>query len=422
MRKHIGQYTHYEHCRSCLSRNLIPFLSLGNVPLAGGFLTSKKQFMHELYYPLEVCFCRDCFLVQTNNVVDKDTLFKNYFYHSSAIKTLGNHFSSVVEMISDQLTHKKNTFVVEIGCNDGFFLKALKEKNVQAVGVDPATNLVDPLIKKGYNIINDYFTQKVSSEIKNKFGKADVIFSSNTLAHIENMHDVLEGIRFLLKPTGILIFEVHYLGSVLKGLQYDMIYHEHQYYFSLIALQNLLKQHKLVVFDIKQIHIHGGSMQYFVQLKTGKRRITKRVKEYVKKERKENFHKIETYIKYGEKIQKIKKELLDIVRRIKEKKQTIAGYGASGRSTVIMNYCELDSSILTYVIDDSPAKQHTFTPGMHIKVVSNTIIKTKRPDYILLFAWAFKKEILPKIKDYIKQGGKVIIPLPMVTIEDEATK
>ncbi|HEX8965061.1 MAG TPA: class I SAM-dependent methyltransferase [Patescibacteria group bacterium] len=411
MIKQIGPYVHYEHCRSCNSSNLVSFLNLGYVPLAGGFLTSQSQFKNEFYYPLEVCFCKNCFLVQTNNVVNKDILFKNYFYHTSAIKTLVDHFNNTAETIQMLLHNVQKPLVVEIGCNDGMLLKALHEKTITAVGVDPASNIVLPLIKKKFSIINDYFTETVANKIKKEFGKADIIFSSNTLAHIENIHAVFEGIKNLLKPEGILIFEVHYLDSILQGLQYDMIYHEHQYYYSVLALKNLLQQHNLEIFHVEPISIHAGSMRYFVKLKNSKKKITKAVKDIIKQERKMRYNKVQTYLTYGKKVLKTKKDLLAIIKKIKQKNKKIAGYGASGRSSVIMNYCDLDNSVLEAVIDDSQAKQGTYTPGMHVKIVDNSFIY-KNIDYILLFAWSFKNEIMPKLKKFRKEGGKVIIPLP----------
>jgi methylation protein EvaC len=413
--KPIGEYRSYDTCRLCFSKLLFSVIDLGDVPLAGGFIKSEKTFSQEKSYPLELSFCQNCFLLQSTNVIDKDTLFQNYFYHSSAIKTLTDHFAATAKELVDQ---KKNIFAVEIGCNDGTFVQELLKNNVRVLGVDPATNIVKPLIKKGMPLINDYFTNGLAVKVAKKHGKADLIFSSNVLAHIEDMRDVVKGIKTLLKPNGRLVFEVHYLKNVLKELQYDMIYHEHQYYYSLMTLKKFFSMYDMEIYDVKPISIHAGSMRYYAQhKKTGKNSISKNVPKLFTEEKKLKFDKVQTYLSYAKKIKKTKADLLKLVHKLKKEKKTIAGYGASGRGTILMNYCGLDDQILDYVIDDASAKQGAYTPGTHLKIISSDILQSKkRPDYIVLFAWSFFKEIAVKNKNYLKNGGKFIVPLPKVTI------
>src|SRR5436190_663485 len=250
-------YTVYNSCRFCGNKTLETVLHLGTMSLAGGFLYSPKDFVFEKFYPLELCFCTSCFLLQTNIVIHEDVLFKNYFYFSSKIKTLVDHFKKTAKELKKYIPGKTKNLLVEIGCNDGSFLYACLQQGWNVLGVDPAENIVQPLIQKGYPIINDYFTKKLSDKILKQYGKANVVFSSNTMAHIENMHDVLLGIKNLLKQNGILIFEVHYLGNLITDLQYDMIYHEHQYYYSLHTLQKFLVSHDMEIFDIQIIPIHA---------------------------------------------------------------------------------------------------------------------------------------------------------------------
>jgi methylation protein EvaC len=413
--KSVGDYNHYYICRFCFSKQLIPVIDLNYVPLAGGFLTSEEAFQSEKFYPLEISFCKNCYLVQSTNIINKNTLFKNYFYRSSAIKTLTEHF---VETAEEILSLKKDGLIVEIGCNDGTLIKHIFKKKRTAVGIDPATNIVEPLIERGLPIINDYFSEKIAKEIIKKNGQAEAIFSSNTLAHIENMHDIFKGIKILLKKNGVLIFEVHYLGNLLNETQYDMIYHEHQYYYSLLTLQKFLKNYDLEIFDVKPLSIHAGSMKYYVKNKTNKNyKISLNVTQLLENEKKQQLDKIETYTDFNKKINKSKKDLLTLLEKLKKNGKTIAGYGASGRGTIIMNYCGLDNTYLDYVIDDSPAKQNTYTPGNHLKIISSDILKTKNcPDYIVLFAWSFLDEVKKRNQKYIENGGKFIIPLPQIKI------
>lgn len=417
----IGPHRIYKSCRFCFSDNVKPVLNLGDMPLAGGFIkkgTRRSEFLKEKFYPLVIIFCNGCYLLQVNSVVDADVLFKNYFYFSSTISTLVKHFEKTVKEIEPYLSHKKKAFVAEIGCNDGAFIKALQNNGYKALGIDPATNVVRPLIKKGLPIINNYFTNKVANKIVEEHGHADAIYSFHSMAHIEDMHDVIRGVKTLLKEDGYLAFEVHYLGNLIQEKQYDMIYHEHQYYYSLLALQNFFAQYNMEIFDVKQIAIRGGSIMFFVQNKNGgTRSISQRLKDLVKLEKKQQLDNVKTYEAYAKDIKRTKIDLLKLLNKLKFQNKKIAGYGASGRGTIIMNYCGLNDLYMDYVIDDAPAKHGAFTPGTRLEIVPSNILATKdRPDYVVLFAWPFIEEVKKRNKDYLHSGGKIIVPLPNVKI------
>lgn len=420
--KKIGTYRYYTYCRFCFNPRIVPVIDLGFTPLAGGFIDKKMLssiMQKEKFYPLILSFCSNCFLLQTNAVIDAKILFKNYFYHSSSIKTLVNHFENLFEDIKQYINPIYSTnFLVEIGCNDGSVIHFALKKGLQALGVDPATNIVRPLIKKGVPIMNDYFDESVANKIVKKYGKANIIFSSNTLAHIEDMHTVFNGIKHLLTSDGVFIFETHYLGNLIKEFQYDMIYHEHQYYYSLITLRKFLINFGLEIFDIQHIPIHGGSMRYFVQhKKNNKYKINIEVKKLLNEEKKQKFDKVETFLLYNQQIKKRRQELIKLIKRLKGQKKQIVGYGASGRATIIMNYCNLNNNYLDYIVDDAPAKQGNYTPGMHIPIVTSSMLSSKkRPDYVVLFAWSFFKEIKEKNNDFISAGGTFIIPLPKLKL------
>jgi methylation protein EvaC len=414
--KIIGNYRHYNLCRFCFSNKLTSVINLGYMPLAGGFLKSINVL--ERYYPLEISFCKNCYLLQSVNVIDKDVLFKDYFYFSSVSKTLTDHFKDLAGELTIRLKTKQKPFVVEVGCNDGTLIKALTSKNIRVVGVDPADNIVQPLIKKKLPIINNYFSEKVAQQIVKNYGKADVLCGFNVFAHIEDMHDVMRGIKTLLKNDGIFVFEVHYLGNLLREIQYDMIYHEHQYYYSLLTLQKFFTRYDMEIFDAQPTPIHAGSMRYYVQMKNqGKNQINSRVSALMIQEKEQLFDKVTPYVKFSKKVAQSKKELLELLSELKRKRKKIVGYGASGRGTIIMNYCGLDETFLDYVIDDSPFKQHAFTPGTHLEIKNASVLQaTDRPDFILLFAWSFFNEIKKRNKDYLNLGGKFLVPLPKLKI------
>lgn len=420
----IGEYKFFKNCRFCFSENTEIVIDLGHVPLAGGFIkkgTAREDLKNEKFYPLQIAFCKKCKLLQVNTSVNPDTLFKNYFYFSSSIGTLVEYFENFALEIEKEVKNPKKTHVVEIGCNDGSLVKSFLDKGFITTGVDPATNVVNPLIKKGYPILNEYFDIKTAKKIIKQKGKADLIVSFHTMAHIENMHNVVAGIKKLLKKNGELRFEVHYLGNLILEKQYDMMYHEHQFYYSLHSLINFFNQFDMEIFDVKLAPVRGGSIMYYVQHKNGGKKISKNVSNLIKYEKTNKLQSVETFREYSAFIERTKRKLLKTLDDLKEKNKKIVGYGASGRGTIIMNHCGLNNQYFSEVIDDAPAKHGSLCPGTHQKIISSKILEGKsRPDYCVLFAWPFVNEVVKKNISYLKTGGKFIAPLPKVkVIENE---
>lgn len=401
----------YNSCRFCMSSNLLKVINLGKMPLAGGFIKNRGGFTREKKYPLALNFCKDCYLLQTSISINPDILFKKYFYFSSTINTLTEHFNAVAKELKKIL--KKESFVVEIGSNDGGFIKALRKEGYKALGVDPASNIVKPLIKEGLPIINNYFSVKVAKKIIMKYGNCDVIYSFHTLAHIPDMRDVISGIKLLLKPQGYLAFEVHYLGNLIDEMQYDMIYHEHLHYYSLLTLEKFFSQYDMEVFHVERNNQRAGSITYFVQNK-GNRKIKSSVRNLKKKELKMGLNKQITYLKFNTKITKTKNDLLKLLNKLNKEK--IAGYGASGRGTVVSNFIGLGIKKMRFVVDDSIAKQGNFMPGTHNPIYSPKKLLSEGISYAIVFAWPFIDEVLKRNKTYIKNGGRFIVPLPKVKI------
>ena len=287
--------------------------------------------------------------------------------------------------------------------------------------MDPAQNVVKPLIKDGYQVAVDGFNPKSAGIIKKKQGLADIIVSSNSLAHIDDMDQVMMGVTELLKPDGYLAFEVHYLGSILAEKQYDMMYHDHMSYYSLLTLEKFMQRWGLEIYDVKPIPIHAGSRRFYVQKRgTGKRPKTNAYRLMKREERRLHYDKYSTYADYYQKIEKTRNDLKKLLKSIQREGKTVIGYGASGRATQIMSFCGLTKADLVYVVDDAPAKIGAFTPGNHLEIKSSAILDDpkKRPDYVLLFAWSFYKEITAKHQVYFQSGGKFIIPLPRVKVID----
>lgn len=419
-KKSIGEFKERKTCRFCGGGNLAEVLDLGVVPLAGGFL-KEKAFLREKYFPLSLNFCQDCYLVQVSKVVAADTLFReNYFFFSSAIGTLVTHFKDYAKDVYDQyLNSLPNPSILEIGCNDGVLLRPFAELGIKTIGIDPATNVVETIDIPGSIIYNNYFTEQLATEIITQHGKVDAVVSNFSFAHIDDMDDVVNGIKVVLKDDGLFIFEIYYLGTLVDEMNYDMIYHEHMSYYSVITLNKFLKKFDMEIFDVKNIPgVRTGSVRFFAK-NIGQRseNISIELQNLLKYEMEKGYDKTDVYKKYSEDVNKTRDDIINLLKKLKSDGKTIIGYGASGRGTIIMNYCGIDGQYLDYVVDDAPQKWGYFTPGTHVPIKSWDFVKeSKFPDYIVLFAWAFADEVLKKRKDYIDAGGKFIIPLPEVSV------
>lgn len=403
-------------CAFCDSAALEKIIDFGSVALAGGFL-KPDAFAAEQRFPLRVHFCRDCHALQVLDIVNPEILFADYFYFSSAIRSLQDHFIDYADEVVPRFLDPANATAVEIGCNDGILLKPIADHGVRKViGVDPATNIVSTIDDPRITIVNTFFSSEVAQQIRKDHGPAQLVVANNVYAHIPEINDVTRGIAGLLDDDGVFVFEAHYLGSVVKGLQYDMIYHEHLYYYSLISLEKHMARHGMVVFDVKAITIHGGSMRFYACRKTSKhaQKISVQVHRLRQEELAQGYDRVECFEQFAGEIARRKTRLMALLEEAREKGLRVAGYGASGRANTIIQYCGITNKHVEFMIDDASAKWGFFTPGSHIEVASRERLATTPPDFLLVFAWAYLNEIAQKCKDYLDQGGRLLTPLPEV--------
>ncbi len=417
--RRIGEFMPHATCRFCDGQRLERVLDFGDVPLAGGFL-KPEQFVGEQYYPLDLKFCSDCTLVQVTNAVAGEVLFKNYFYFSSKIQTLVTHCADFAKDVHDRfLTGRTDPSVFEIGCNDGVMLKPFAQLGVRAIGMDPASNVVASVAQDGFTIIDGFFGREAARLVKTQFGQFDAITTSYSFAHIDDMRSVMDGVGTILKPDGVLVFEVYYVGTLMEEMQYDMVYHEHCSYYSLSAIRNFLARYGMEVFDVYFTPgVRSGAVRFYAR-RVGQRSepISESVRAMEQQERERGYDRAETFQAYGDRIAKTRTDLMALLDTLKAQGKTIIGYGASGRGTTIMNYCGIDGKYLDYVVDDAPAKHGFATPGTHVPIHPwSRVEEGPRPDYALLFAWSFMKEVVSKRADYLHAGGKFIVPLPDVKV------
>ena len=410
----IFMYKHNTQCRICKSENLTRFLDLGKQPLANSFLKNKEQFANEPKYPLEVYFCNSCSLAQLLDVVDKEEMFADYIYFTSGMPKISNHFKAYAEDVMKRFL-KPNDLVVEIASNDGILLKFFQDAGFRALGVDPAANVVKNADKLGVRTIVDFFSEKLGKEISQKEGKAKAILANNVVAHIDDHHDLAKGVAALLAEDGVFVLEAPYLVDMFENLTYDTIYHEHLSFLSVRPLQKLFEQFGLEIFDVEVNAVQGRSLRVFTGYK-GKHPISANVGKYVDLELSMGLNQLKGYSQLAERVAAQKEQLVKLVSDFKKEGKKIAAYGAPAKGNTMLNYCNISNDILDYALEDLPAKQGLFTPGMHIPTVDAVYAHSHEPDYYLMLAWNYEKPILEKEQAFLKKGGKFIVPVEGIRI------
>ena len=399
-------------CRVCMQNTLKKVLTLGPTPLANAFLTEQQINIGEKFYPLDVYFCTNCHFLQLGHVVSPLLLFQNYVYVSSTSKVFIKHFEQYAERVYKRLKLNAGSLVIDIGSNDGILLKPFKKLGTKVLGIEPAENIAEIARAEGIDTISEYFSKKLAHFVVKKYGKADAITANNVFAHIDDLDEVIEGLKILLKDNGVFVMEAPYLIDFLQKRYFDLVYHEHLSYWSVDALQTLFKRFNMTVFFVEKVAVHGGSIRVFVKKEEGQFTVDKSVKQFLLKEGEMKLKDITTYLDYAQKVYENKVKLLLLLEKLKSEGKTIAAYGAPAKGNTLLNFFGIGTETLDFVVDDSKFKQGLFTPGKHIPVVSSEQIYQKKPDYILILAWNFADSIMKIHDKYKNEGGRFIIPVP----------
>jgi len=400
-----------KRCQICNSEDTKEILNLGYLPSVNDFQEIKNDQKEQIFFPSKLIQCQNCKLVQLSCIVDKEILFpSSYPYTSSTTRILRDNFSELSQEVDELIKLDKKKLVCDIGSNDGNLLTYFLEKS-KVVGITPE-DIGNKAIEKGIPTIIDYFNKESSKKIIKNFGNPDVITATNVFAHIDNPNEVMGNISNLLKKDGLFIVEVHYLKSLIESNQYDTIYHEHMRYYSLECLNNLLSSHGFKIFNAKLINTHGGSIRVFAS-RSNEYKESNSFKQILEKEQ-EFLYKENNLFSYKDIVQKQKTELLQTLIDLKNENKTVFGIGAPSRGTTLMNFCGIDSSLVSYICEIKGShKIGKFLPGTSIPVLDEEILFKEQPDYVLLLSWHISKELINNLK---KKGlkSKFIIPLPEV--------
>lgn len=401
------------NCRVC-STEVTPFFSLGKMPLVNNFL-KEEEIKNEKKYNLDVGFCQKCYLTQLLETIAPSELFTDYIYFSSTSSFFLKHCKELATYFSERFNLGPDSFVLEIASNDGSFLEQIKALNIQIMGVDPAKNIAEIANKKGIRTLPEFFSYTFAEKLKNQENiQADLIYGANVLAHVPEIIDFVKGVKIILKSGGTAIFEFPYLKGLMEN-KFDTIYDEHVFYYSLIALQNLFKAADLEIYDVELTPMQGGSLMIFAS-HPGQFPLTENLKKLEEEERHNGFDQIETYRTIEKNVGELKKDLLDLLMKLKSEGKKIAAYSASAKGNVLLNYFGIGSEILDFIVDKAESKQGLYTPGTHLMVYPPKKIQEERPDYLLVLCWNIADEIVEQLKEYHNIGGKFIIPIPKIRV------
>jgi SAM-dependent methyltransferase len=407
------------NCRHCGTALNKIFADLGNCPPSNAMLTAEKLSEPELYYPLKIFVCENCWLVQVDESKKADEIFNSeYTYFSSFSTSWLDHARNYVEMMIGRFGFNENSQVIEIASNDGYLLQFFKEKGVPVLGVDPAANTAEAALKKGINTIIDFFGRDFANKKLVANGiKADLILGNNVLAHVPDINDFVAGMKAALKEAGVITMEFPHLMRLVAGSQFDTIYHEHFSYLSLTTVKQIFEQQGLELFHVEQLPTHGGSLRIFAQHKGGPNPLEPSVKNLLDLEAGEGITSIDYYCGFQEKMDNIKYDFFEFLLDCKRKGKKIIGYGAAAKGNTLINFCGLKGNdLISFVVDASPHKQNMFLPGSHIPVVSKVEIDTFKPDYIIILPWNLKQEISTQLNHVRGWGAKFVVFVPTLDI------
>lgn len=399
-------------CRACGSKQLNRFLDLGKQPLANSFLDSPK--VNAKSYELALCFCESCSLVQLTADVPRTDMFSQYLWQTGTSKGANHHLERLAdELLGYACKFAEEITVIEAASNDGTALSKFANRGCSVLGVDPAENLAAEANKQGLTTICDYFSSKSAEKVVRQAGKGDIVICRNVLAHVPDIGDFVEGLGKVLVDDGVLYIEFHYAGSIKQGLQYDSIYHEHASYISLTALAPLFEKNGLQLFAAKIGPISGGCLQLYLSKKSNPKRVVEdSVVNIWKFEREEMLGSFVTWQSFAKKVEDHRTKFVALLEKTRANGKNVCGFGASARSSTLLNYCNISTNEISLIADNNELKHSLYTAGTNIQIRSPKEVFALGQDVVVLLAWNFKDEIVEEIK-YFGFKGEVVLPLPI---------
>ncbi len=409
----MSHYTN-DSCRICNSSNLKLALPLQASPLADSYINIDLLHKKQEVFDMSVFLCDECGLVQLTSVVAAEDIYIDYLYRTTTSLGLPEHFIQSAKDISKKYNLKKDSFIMDIGSNDGSLLKGYQQLGMKVLGIDPAQEIAKEATLNGIETLSIFFSKDIALELSEKYPKASIINCNNLIANIDNLNDFVLGIKNMLHENGIFICETSYLQSLIENMVFDTIYHEHLSYYGLKPLEYLFHKNGLKIVDAQIVDTKGGSLKCFIEHDKNQQ-VSDSILEIKDSEEKFDLYSQNTFDIFYKKINLEKSNLIKILSDLQKNNKLVYGYGASNSTTTLLYHYELNPYFKT-IIDDNDIKINRYSPGFHIPIVSSEIIYKKVPDAIVIFAWRFADAIIKKHEKYLEDGGKFIIPLPKLKI------
>jgi SAM-dependent methyltransferase len=406
-------------CRVCRGDNLQPILHLGTQPLANSLRTRSDLIRNDFpQAPLSLAFCEDCSLVQIMETVDPVVLFRDYHYFSSVSPAFVEHARQLAKETITRFQLTSGSLVMEAASNDGYLLRHYKDAGVTVLGIDPAENIARQARNSGIPTMGLFFNSESAKDLAKRGYVADVFHANNVLAHVVDQNDFVQGVKSVLKPDGVAIFEFPYAGDMFANTEFDTIYHEHLCYFSLGAVSELMLRNGLAVFDVERIPVHGGSLRIHVGHREiyGKLMPSDSVQLLQAEEIMRGMHQLPFYLDFAARVNMLGMQLWKAIYKVKTTGARIAAYGASAKGSTLLNYFGIGADVLEFIADRSPYKQGYYSPAFNLPILDPRELLKRQIPYALLLTWNFYEEITAQNKEWLDKGGMWIVPLPRVII------
>jgi 2-polyprenyl-3-methyl-5-hydroxy-6-metoxy-1,4-benzoquinol methylase len=407
------------NCRFCKEPLEEKLVEMVNAPPSNSFLTGEALNEPEVFYPLTVYVCQECYLVQIEEQKKAREIFNSsYAYFSSYSTSWVEHARRYADYMVQRFGYNQDSLVIEVASNDGYLLQHFKNLGVPVLGIEPTQNTANAASLRGVPTIIDYFGCRVGQVLRERRQKGNLLIANNVLAHVPDIDDFVEGFKLALRKGGVITMEFPHLVRLVEKCEFDTIYHEHYSYLSLTTVKRIFEAHALEIFDVQELPTHGGSLRIFAKhSKDRNKALWPSVQAVLDQEEAVGIKTREYYRDFRRRVDEIKYQVLTFLIEQKRAGQRVIGYGAAAKGNTLLNYCGIKGTdLIEYVVDASPAKQGCFLPGSHIPVCREERIRADRPDYIIIFPWNLRDEIVAQL-DYVREWGcRFVICIPRLEI------
>lgn len=404
-------------CRHCKKPLNHVFLDLGFAPPSNAYLTSNELNTPELFFPLKLLVCDNCWLVQTEDYAKADELFSSdYAYFSSISQSWLKHAKIYFELVRKRFLLNKESYVIEVASNDGYLLKNFVEANIPCLGIEPTASTAGAAEELGIPVIREFFGTDLAKSLVTEGKQADIIIGNNVYAHVPDINDFTSGLKVVLKPEGIITLEFPHLMRLIESVQFDTVYHEHFSYLSLTTVNCIFSSAGLRVWDVEELHTHGGSLRVYGCHDESERVTTNKVMQLLEQELQHGLLDKTVYQEFQPRAERVKNSLVSFLIEQKNAGKSVAAYGAAAKGNTILNFAGIKPDLLPYVCDSAPSKQGKYMPGSHIPILSPDVLKERKPDYILILPWNIADEVVEQYSYAKEWGAQFVIAVPELRV------